>query len=71
MIYKYTFILIVGLGAETTEPSRFEHITVMSVEIVQKRKERTIGLVTCGEPIEEFSVHFGCVFAVVIRAIRG
>ena len=64
VIYKYTFILVVGLGAETTEPSGLEHITVMSVEIVQEREEGAIGLVACGEPIEEFSVHFGCVFAV-------
>ncbi len=64
MIYKYTFIFVVGLGAETTEPSRFEHITVMSVEIVQEREEGAIGLVACGQPIEEFSVYFGCVFAV-------
>ena len=67
MIYKYAFIVVVGLGAETTEPSGLEHITVMSVEIVQEREEGAIGLVTCGEPIEEFSVHFGCVFAVAIE----
>jgi hypothetical protein len=69
VIYQYAFIFVVGLGAETTEPSRLEHISVMSVEIVQKREEGTIRLVTCGEPIEEFSVDFGRVFAVVVEQV--
>ena len=64
VINKYSLIFVVGLGAETTEPSGLEHITVMGVEVVQEREEGATGLATCGEPIEEFSVHFGRVFAV-------
>ena len=39
----------------------------MSVEVVQEREEGAIGLVSCGEPIEEFPVHFGGILAVAIE----